>query len=518
MTDEHFGERPVGEPPVGGEQGGRGDDFLKFQAALNRRFGDAIVSSWMSDLQLERMTDDSVTLSTESQLRCDTLDQRFIPLMKDAWCEEVRPIRRMSIVIRARLSAASARLGALTQNAGTAPMNGGASTGALRDGAPLPNGAAFPAKGGKAAFNFAGLQAKRQSEERAYALDELLSPLDERSTFERFAVDESNRMAYAAARHVFVKDAPAEVIYVHGPSGIGKTHLLHAVGNEWKRLYGRESCAYLAYHNITAGCSDLAFKNGGLHALHKDLLAKGVVLIDDIHLLGGAPRSQTEILNLINASLASGKRLVIAGELAPAKLAEAKIMDRLADRLSGGLAVAMAPGGASLRAEVLRKRLDAASVKCVVTAEAIDYVAREFQQSMRETLGALNQLLLLYGETPATVGLDEARAALRARLTERRRIPTLDEALSETAKVFGVTVEELKGRGQPQRLARARHGFVWVAREHLKESFPRIARTLQRDHTTAMSGYHRAGALIERDKKFQAAVKAIREGLGLPEE
>jgi chromosomal replication initiator protein len=485
--------------------GGRGEDFSRFQAALQRRFGDAVVTSWMSDLRVERITDDSVTLSTESQLKCDTLGQRFIMLMRDAWCEEVRPIRRLSVVKRNRLSASAARVGALSPHAQNAPFAEGEA--AARNGATVEHA-------GKAPFNLAGIAKKP----RANALDEILSPLDERATFERFAVDDSNRVAYAAARHVFVKEAPAEVIYIHGPSGVGKTHLLHAVGNQWKTLFGDGGCAYMTYHNITSGCADAAFKNGGLHALHKELLAREVVLIDDIHLLVGAVRTQIEILNLVNASLASGKRLVIAGELAPAKLAEAGINERLADRLAGGIAVAMAPGGAALRAEVLKKRLDAANAKCRIADDAVGFIATQFPQSMREALGALNQLLLVYGGENMTVGLNEASAALRARLVDRRRTPTLDEAADESAKAFEISLAELKGRGQPQRLARARHAFVWVGREVLRESFPRIAKTLGRDHTTAMSGYHRAQALLERDKRFQSAVKTIRAALGQPED
>ncbi len=494
MADDHFG--------------GRGEEFVKFQAALQRRFGEAVVTSWMSDLRIERITEDSVILSTESQLKCDTLGQRFIPLMRDAWSEEVRPIRRMSVVKRNRLSAAAARVGGLTPTSNEGAQSEGE---ALRD--TLRNGAGVAHK---APFNLAGIARRPREEARPNALDEILSPLDERATFERFAVDDSNRVAYAAARHVFVKDAPAEVIYIHGPSGVGKTHLLYAVGNQWRANFGDGGCAYLTYHNITSGCADAAFKNGGLHALHKELLAREVVLIDDIHLLVGAVRTQIEILNLVNASLASGKRLVIAGELAPAKLAEAGINERLADRLAGGISVAMAPGGAALRAEVLKKRLEASNAKCVIADETVDYIATQFPQSMREALGALNQLLLVYGGETMTVGLNEASAALRARLVDRRRTPTLDEAAAESAKAFEISIEELKGRGQPQRLARARHAFVYIGREVLRESFPRIAKTLGRDHTTAMSGYHRAQALLERDKKFQAQVKAIRAALGQP--
>ncbi|MBI1364703.1 MAG: hypothetical protein GC153_01930 [Alphaproteobacteria bacterium] len=482
--------------------GGRIDDFERFREALYRRFGEAVVSSWMSDLKLERKNDDSVILSTESRVKCETLGQRFVMLMKETWCEEVGPIRRMTITTRSRLSAGAAKVDAIG-----AKLNGSGIDGAPRFATSKPGRVPFIGKPPEAAAGAAA---------RTVAVEELSSPLDERSTFDSFAADDANRMALAAVRMAASETGASEVVYIYGPSGVGKTHLLHAAGNYWRKSNGAEGCAYLAYHNITAGCSSAALSSGGLLALRQDLLSHRLLLIDDIHLLVGAPRSQTEILNLVNGALAGGKRLIIAGEMSPAKLAESGINGRLTDRLAGGVSVAIAPGGAELRAEVLRKRIEAISPKCQLTNEAIDYIATHFTNSMRETLGALNQLVLAYGEREMTVGLAEAAGELRGRLTESRRAPTLDEAAKETAAAFAITEAELRGRGQPQRLARARHAFVYVGREALRESFPRISRALGRDHTTAMSGYRRAEALLERDKKFQAAVNQILSALGFP--
>lgn len=475
---------------------GGGATFDKYLDALSRRFGKAVVLSWMSDLKFERATQDSVTLSTESDLKRDTLDQRYAPVMKEVYCEEIAPIRRLLIIKRDRLSADAAKVRAI-------PAMDGAGKAAI-------------AGGGAAREAFASYGARKAREESASAsLNELLSPIDERSTFERFAVDDSNRMAFAAARQAFVEGAPPDVIYIWGPSGVGKTHLLNAVGNEYCATRGSRGCAYLTYHNLSNACVSAVFSNG-IAALHKSLLEKDVILIDDIHLLLGSVRTQTELLNLINVLVPSGRRLVIAGEMSPRKLTENKFNARLADRLAGGLSVPISPGGTGLRAEVLKKRLEGSGARCTVTDEAVAYIAANFPQSMRETLGALNQLLLGYLQKDAVIGAEEAAAALKARLGHSRSAPTLEEAAVVTAEVFGVTLAELKGRGHYQRFARARHAFVMVGRDSLRESFPRIARTLGRDHTTAMSGYRRGQALYERDKSFQEAIKAIRAELGLP--
>ncbi len=472
-----------------------GEEFAAFQAALMLRMGDDVFSSWMADLRLETRNVDSVTFSTDSKFKRDMLSQRFIVTMHDAWNEAVGPVRRVTVVAREKLSASAAKVSALMPK--FIGLNG-----TQHAGQPAP----------KAPLTAAAPGGRGSEDKRAPDLADLISPLDPRSTFDRFAVDETNRLAHAAARQVLNASASREIIYIYGPSGAGKTHLLHAIGNEWRATRG-DGCAYLTYANLQTGCVSAIFSNGML-ALHKDLLAQDVVLIDDVHLLASAVRTQTEILNLINASLAAGRRLVIAGELAPLKLVERGVNERLADRLSGGLCVAMTQADEALRFGVLKKRLENAPEKCVISDEALSFIARKFTQSMREAIGALNQLLLAYGDREVTVGLDEAGLALKAHLADCRRSYSLEDCATAAAEAFGVEVADLKGRSQRQAIVRVRHAFVYVAREVLRESFPRIAAVLGRDHSTVMNGYQRALALLARDQKFRDGVAAIKAALG----
>lgn len=475
---------------IGGDK-----EFAAFREALVLRFGGSAFASWMDDLRVESRTPESVTLSTESKFKRDMLSQRFIIAMHDAWNEAVGPVRRLNIIAREKLSASAAKVDALMPKfigLNPAPQGERKTQAAPR---PTENGAL-------------GADASKTP-----GLADLISPLDERSTFERFAIDNSNRLAYAAARQVFSASAAREIIYIYGPSGVGKTHLLHAIGNEWRAAHG-QGCAYLTYANLQTGCVSAIFSNGML-ALHKDLLAQDVVLIDDVHLLASAVRTQTEILNLVNSSLAAGRRLVIAGEVAPHKLVERGVNERLADRLSGGLCVTMAQAGERLRLDVLKKRRETTPGLGIITDEALAYIARKFSQSMREAIGALNHLALAHGEQNIEVGLDLAAETLQLHLADRRKSATLEDCLAAAADAFGVEVADLKGRGQRQSIVRVRHAFVYVAREVLRESFPRIAAVLGRDHSTVMNGYQRALALLARDQRFRDGVAAIKAALGV---
>lgn len=469
---------------------GGGGDSERLQAALVRHFDHKVVSSWLSDLECEEMDEDSATLSTTSPVRREAIAQRFAPQLRVVLTEAFkRSFRTVRIVMRRRLADDARRIDALKSALAQAPLNARPASLAT---------AAAPAK---------------RAPERA-ALDDLSSAVSPLATFDAFAVDETNEMAFAAARQIFVEGAQADIVYFHGPSGVGKTHLMFAIANEHRRRHGEGGCLYITYNALQNGTVNAVFGNN-MMSLQRDLLSKDVLLIDDVHLLLTSPRTQAELLNLVNAALASGRRLVAAGELTPQKLAAAGFNERLADRLSGGLSVPLLHGDAAHRARVLQMRLSMTETPHRIEDGAIDYIAENFTQSLREAIGALKQLQLASVTREGPIGRADAEMLLRTRAMETRRTPTFEEAALAVAAEFGLTPEEFRSRGQHQRLVRARHVFVMICRQNLQESFPRIARYLGRDHTTMMSGYRRAEALLERDQKLRDQLARIREALGL---
>lgn len=456
--------------------------FKRYHAALRTRVGDAKYVSWFKDLGLEEYSEDCVTLSTDSETKRDMLDHRFAPVLEETWRKEVGPCRKMRLmVLKNKLSEFAARIDAQEEQRAS-------------DAAPVAK--ARSVKDGKETPTFEGLA----------------TALDPRRTFDAFAVHASNRIAWAAAQEALSDGRARELIYFYGPSGVGKTHLLQAIAHAWLQDQNRGEAGYVTYNNLSNACVSAVWSNSTA-ALHKALLSFGFLGFDDIHFLNGKNRTQEELLIVIDAALDSGKQVVIAGELPPAKLAEAGINQRLADRLAGGICAPIHPGDESLRLSVLKKRVEQSPAACRISDEALGYIARTFTQSTRETIGALNQLLLMYGAEEVLVDLDEAKSVLKSRLDDRRRAATIDDAIEAGAEAFGLKLEDMTGRSQPQRIVRARHAVVWCAREVLKESFPRIGKALKRDHTTVMSSYRRAQALIERDKAFQDGVKRIREAL-----
>ena len=460
--------------------------FDKYLSALRGQVGEAKYKSWFLDLGLAERTPKSVTFSTPTELKRDILDHRYLPILTEVWRREIGPVDRVKLTVRtAGLAAKSEKVSRQEER--------------------RANGDAFGVR----------QTASVRPSEKSSKQPNLAAALDARRTFSTLAVGDSNRMAVAAVRQALLDGAPAELIYLYGDSGVGKTHLLHGLCHEGERKFGDGSTLYVTYRNLINACVSAALSNN-TEALHAAFLDHEIVAVDDIHFLEGKERTQEELLIVIDALLDSGKPVAIAGDLPPAKLAEAGIKKRLADRLAGGLCAPVHQADEEMRLEILKKRVRSSAAKCLIDEPVLEFIANQFNQSTRETIGALNQLLLLYRDEAVTVDLNEAKEALKSRLQDhgRTRIATLEDAIDAGAEAFGLARAEIIGRAQPQRIVRARHAIVYCAREVLAESFPRIGKALSRDHTTVMSSYRRAQALIERDKAFQEGVRRIREALG----
>ncbi len=484
--------------------------YEKFEKALVGRYGRLDYNNYLRDMTVAKASAELVTFETSSPDLRDVIGRRFLSTIKQLWQETVGPVERVDIKLRPEVSKTLSSK-SLSEKA-TRAQNKEVSTPFFKD----LSGKFNPHRPSSTANNGSGGQSINQASNSQpwVRLKDLRSPVDDRNSFENFAVDASNQLAFAASKSTVSGTDSAELIYLYGKSGVGKTHLLHAIALEGAKVNPEKPVAYLAYNNIASGCVNAMLSNN-VTALHQEFLNCSIVLIDDIHLLISKGKTQQQVLSIIDACLASGIHVAVAGEPAPVRLAEAGMYQRLADRLSGGFSVAVLQGGPHLRFDVLKKYMARANVKCTLTEDALDFIVRNFTHSMRETIGALKQLLLVYGDKEMRIDVSIAKTALRARLQDGKRVYTLNDLLTVTAEVMGVSVEDMKGRARPQPLARARHAFVYCAREDLKESLPSISAAMGRDHTTALSSARRAAALLEKDKIFCRQIDQIREKIEL---
>ena len=343
-------------------------------------------------------------------------------------------------------------------------------------------------------------------------LDPLEPGLNPKYSFEQFVIGEGNRFAHAAA--LAVAELPAQAynpLFLHGPPGLGKTHLLHAIGNYVQRYGSGLRVRYATIEEFTTGFVD-AVRRHRTEDFKDDFRSADVVLIDDVQFLAGRTKTREEFFHTFNALLDSGRQLVMSSDRSPDDLPD--LEDRLAERFRAGLVVELDPPPAPLRRAILAKRACVDEIE--VSPEVLGEIAYRVDSSVRALEGALIRVVAyasLKGEEP-TPGL--VRHVLR-RLGDNASADAcgLSEILDAAAQEFGVQRESLLARDRRPPVATARQVAMYLARELTEHSLPEIGRGIGgRNHTTVLHAVNRISAAMRTDPAVRSAVDNLRRRLG----
>jgi chromosomal replication initiator protein len=346
-------------------------------------------------------------------------------------------------------------------------------------------------------------------EPRAAEGSERLNP---KYTFEQFVIGEGNRFAHAAA--LAVAELPAQAynpLFLHGPPGLGKTHLLHAVGNYVARYGSGLDVRYATIEEFTSEFVD-SIRRGRTGAFKERFRNADVVLIDDVQFLAGRTKTREEFFHTFNALLDSGRQLVISSDRSPEELPDLEA--RLAERFRAGLVVGLDPPPAPVRRAILAKRARIDGVE--VSPEVLREIAERVDSSIRALEGALIRVVAYASlkDEPATPAL--VRHVLH-RLGQDRKPDAcgLSEIIDATAQEFGVARAALLARGRQRGVAQARQVAMYLARELTTHNFSEIGRGIGgRDHTTVLHAVNRVSGALESDPDVRDSVDNLRRRLG----
>jgi len=341
-----------------------------------------------------------------------------------------------------------------------------------------------------------------------------LGQLNPKYTFEQFVIGEGNRFAHAAS--LAVAELPAQAynpLFLHGPPGLGKTHLLHAIGNYVHRYGSGLRVRYATIEEFTTQFVD-AIREHRTGDFKDGFRTADVVLIDDVQFLAGRAKTREEFFHTFNALLDSGRQLVISSDRSPEDLPDLEA--RLAERFRAGLVVELDPPPPAVRHAILAKRahLDGVEVSDAVLTE----IAQRVDSSVRALEGALIRVVAyasLKGEEP-TPGL--TRHVLRRLGADTSPdICGLSEIIDAAAQEFDVARESLLARDRRPAVATARQVAMFLARELTEHSLPEIGRGVGgRNHTTVLHAVNRVSAALHTDPAVRTAVDNLRRRLGRP--
>lgn len=352
------------------------------------------------------------------------------------------------------------------------------------------------------------------AQERAAQPGPTSLPLDQAHSFDRFVIGPANRLAHAAA--LAVAELPGEAynpLFLHGPPGLGKTHLLGAIAGYMRLNHPELTVHYTTAERFTSEFVGALRRDGPelFKARYRELDA---LLIDDVQVLEGKQRTEEEFVHTFNALHAAGKQIVLSSDRPPEALS--RLAERLRDRFRWGLQVELEPPDLRTRIAVLW-RLAQDGGGAAPEPEVLREIATRTPENLRVLEGAMTRVLAVGSLLSEPLSMPLVRRALDqggSLPPPARRVPSLAAIQEAVCRLHGLTTDELLSPQRSTRVARARQLAMYLAREMTSLSLAEIARGFDRDHTTVIHAIRAVSSKLEPGSETAAAIHTLRGELG----
>jgi chromosomal replication initiator protein len=331
--------------------------------------------------------------------------------------------------------------------------------------------------------------------------------LNPKYQFETFVIGSSNRFAHAAA--VAVAESPAKAynpLFIYGESGLGKTHLLHAIGHATQQMFHGSRVRYVSSEEFTNDFIN-SIRDGRAEAFRKRYREIDVLLVDDIQFLENKEQTQEEFFHTFNTLHNANKQIVISSDRPPKQLVT--LEDRLRNRFEWGLITDVQPPELETRIAILRKK--AAQERLDAPPEVLEFIASKIASNIRELEGALIRVTAFASLNRQNVDLALAEVVLKDLIADAAG-PEITSAtiMAQTAAYFGITIEDLCGSSRSRVLVTARQIAMYLCRELTDLSLPKIGQQFGgRDHTTVMHADRKIRSLMAERRSVYNQVSEL---------
>lgn len=338
--------------------------------------------------------------------------------------------------------------------------------------------------------------------------------LRKKYTFDNFVSGDGNQWALAAALAVSENLATTyNPLFIYGGPGLGKTHLLNAIGNQIMENYPNARVKYIPAESFINEFLERLRLND-MDTFKKTYRNLDLLLIDDIQSLGGKKvTTQEEFFNTFNALYGDNKQIVLTSDRSPDHLDS--LEERLVTRFKWGLTQNITPPDFETRIAILRNKIE--DLDFTFPDDTLEYLAGQFDSNVRDLEGALNDISLVARVNKIKdITIDVAAEAIRARKNEALQITVIpiEKIQTEVGKFYNVSVNEMKGSRRVQNIVLARQVAMYLAREMTDNSLPRIGREFGgKDHTTVMHAYEKIKGMIEIDDNLRLEIQTIKKKL-----
>ncbi len=411
-------------------------------ADVQTRLSTPASKAWFDETEALALTDEAITLRAPNSFAKEWLEHRYANLLQDALRRACGRDVRVEI------------LTGVANGAGPLPI-------------PMPQPPASPQTVGASA-----------------GAEDDSAMLNPRYNFDTFVIGASNRFAHAAA--MAVAEAPASAynpLFIYGGAGLGKTHLLHAIGKHSVELYPHLRVKYVSSETFMNDFIN-AIKDDRSDSFQRRYREADVLLVDDIQFLENKERTQEEFFHTFNALHNANRQIVISSDRPPKKIAT--LEDRLRSRFEWGLITDVQPPDLETRIAILRKKAEMDHL--TVSEDVMSFIASRVESNIRELEGALIRVIAYASLNQTTATLDLAEEVLSHLFPSSGAEPVrTDSIMAETAAYFGVTFEDLRSQNRSRPIVQARQVAMYLTRDLTDLSLPKIGELFgNRDHTTVL--------------------------------
>lgn len=461
-------------------------DRIWTEAAVRLRseIGDGPFSSYIAPSAVRMDGSGQLILVTPTAYARDWVRKNVLRRVNELWLGLDGLSRRLEVRCRAEMGSVPPA-SAVQGPAATAPASSGFQ--------PMPAPTVGPVADGPRAVRAAGLQ--------------------DRLTFDGFVEGHGNAFALAIARQVAAwADGHFNPVFLCGPYGFGKTHLLNAIAWEAQRLRPEAKVVYLTAERFLSTFVK-AMQDRQTAAFKDSLRGADMLLIDDVQFVGGKTSTQEELLSTLTALIQDGRRVVLSADRPPLALTE--IEPRLRGHMASGLTCPIEPGDRTLKLAVARNRLEALSrlgvVDGVIGDAVLEHLVDRTPGSMRELEGAVTTLAAVSGGRLSALTVEDTQKLLGAALRggPERRI-TVDEIQKTVSEHFNLKQADLLSERRTRSVARPRQIAMYLCKQHTTRSYPDIGRRFGgRDHTTVLHGVRKIDSLLATDEQIARDVETL---------
>ncbi len=432
-----------------------------------QELGDTIYKNWLKNLTLIKVESDSLYLAAPNQFVCDWVNTHYGNRILSIWNSISAPVHRLEIQIKTQTTTSS-----VDNDLTTKPQ--------IID------------------------------DELDEYREDMGAALDSRFTFDNFVVGKPNELAYAAALRVAESETPLfNPLFLYGGVGLGKTHLMHAIAWQIKKIHPQRKVIYLSaekfmYQFIRA----LRYKD--TVAFKEQFRNVDVLMIDDVQFIGGKETTQEEFFHTFNALVDNNRQVIMSADKSPSDLE--KMEERLKSRLGWGLVADIHPTTYELRLGILQAKAESMKVK--IPKEVTEFLAFKITSNIRELEGALNRIVAHVTLVGRSITLDTTQEVLRDLLRSNDRRLSVEDIQKRVCEFYNVKISDMLSSRRLQNIARPRQVAMYLSKILTTKSLPEIGRKFSgRDHTTVLHAVRKVQETCAADQEFANDVDILRRSL-----